>query len=569
MGTGIYACYNILLKSAAKNQARLLGIAIINQELETVRNMPYDSIGILSGVPAGLIPANKTVAENNILYTVNFSVRNIDDSYDGKLGGTPNDLSPADYKKVEITVTCADCPTDPPITLSTNIARKGVEMASNNGALFIHVLDASGNPVPQALVRIVNNSAVPAIDFTDQTDNDGQLAVIDVPPGVETYEITVSKASYTGARTYARTISNPLPLDVHQTVQVQSVTHKTLYIDLVSALEITTVNQACAALPSINLNIAGTKLLGQPDILKYDEDVSTNGFGYLSLLDLEWDTYTPAILSNYDLAGIIPLLPINLNPGASQEYKLVLAAHTANSLLVTVKDNSSKLPLSGATVRLSLASPSYDQTQATGRGYFLATDWSGGSGQITIGDETKYFSDNENIDAASNPGNIQLKEILGQYAQSGQLVSSTYDAGDASNFVNIRWEPLSQPLETGTDSVKFQIATNNDNATWNFVGPDNTDQTYYTSADSDISGHTGQRYFRYKLFLSTEDANYTPLVSDIGIGFTESCAPPGQVFFPGLGAYTYDLEVNLAGYQTYTDTATVNGSTQKEILMIP
>ena len=123
-----------------------------------------------------------------------------------------------------------------------------------------------------------------------------------------------------------------------------------------------------------------------------------------------------------------------------------------------------------------------------------------------------------------------------------------------SNFGTIRWEPQSQPPQVGVDPVKFQIASNNDNATWNFVGPDNTPATYYTLADNNISNHNGNRSIRYKLFLSTDDDKKTPTVSDIFITFTTSCTPPGQAFFSGLASLgNYEITITHPSYQTWFD----------------
>ncbi|MBN1863091.1 MAG: hypothetical protein JW790_05555, partial [Dehalococcoidales bacterium] len=105
------------------------------------------------------------------------------------------------------------------------------------------------------------------------------------------------------------------------------------------------------------------------------------------------------------------------------------------------------------------------------------------------------------------------------YHDQGTFISESYDTGyPASDFGKIRW-CLTDSAATG---VKFQVATNTDNTTWNFVGPDGTDSTYYTTSASDIhSGHDGDRHIKYKAFFTTTNPGETAILSKVGTTFTE------------------------------------------------
>ena len=119
--------------------------------------------------------------------------------------------------------------------------------------------------------------------------------------------------------------------------------------------------------------------------------------------------------------------------------------------------------------------------------------------------------------------------------------------------------------------VKFQIASNDDNTTWVFTGPDGTASTYYTSANKTLGlHHSGNRYIRYKLFLSTEDTTVTPSVSDISITYSSSCTPPGQVSFQGLADSSYTLTVSKAGYNDASTLVSVtNDWQQSDVILNP
>ena len=126
---------------------RILETALLAEKLELVRNLPYEDVGVTGGIPSGVLPYSTTTIRNGQTFTLITTVRNIDDPFDGTLGGSPNDTAPADYKLVEISAICQNCSQQTPVILSTIVAPKQLEGASQNGALFIQVFDSNGYPV--------------------------------------------------------------------------------------------------------------------------------------------------------------------------------------------------------------------------------------------------------------------------------------------------------------------------------------------------------------------------------------------------------------------------------------
>lgn len=102
----------------------------------------------------------------------------------------------------------------------------------------------------------------------------------------------------------------------------------------------------------------------------------------------------------------------------------------------------------------------------------------------------------------------------GGYQTNGTEESSTFDAG-ASVAFNYLTFTTTLPAST---AITFQLATNNDNATWNYVGPDGTSGTSY-SAPGTIRLNTAGRYLRYKATL-TGPGTSTPVLSDISINYS-------------------------------------------------
>lgn len=574
IGSGIFSTYTGLSRLSKMSQIKVALAAVGSEYLEITRNLSYTSLGVSGGIPSGVLPANQTVTRGINQFNVHYLIRSIDDPFDGTVNGSPHDSSPADYKQVTVEVSCLSCGLQSlaPQKFSTYIAPKNLESNTNNGALVIQVIDANGQPLPGANVHIANTHVSPVINFDDITNNDGLLQIVDAPPANQAYHIVVTKAGYSTDQTYDPSdlvVINPIKIDA--TVVAQQVTQLTFAIDKVSLLNVSSINQSCSAVPNIAFNLTGSKLIGlNPNVYKYNQNLTTGATGTAALNNLEWDTYNLTVNdTNYESIGFIPLLPINLAPNSSQDQKIVIHSKSPHSLLTVVKDASSQLPLSGASVHLT--KPGYDETIITSRGYLRQTSWKDGPGQTSFIDEEKYFSNDGHINDNNPAGEIRLKKTGRYYDLSGTLISSTFDAGAATNFATIGWQPGDQPAGVGATPVKMQIATNTDNTTWNFIGPDGTANTYYTVPGQTVSSlHNGDRYLRYKVILSTENSSKTPNISDISVTYVSTCSPPGQAFFTGLSSATYTLQVSLDGYQTATTTADLSPDwTKTEVNLIP
>lgn len=571
----VYQAYGALLRSISSSRARLVGAALAREEFEIIRNLPYVNVGIVGGLPNGTVPHIETVTRNNIPFTVETTIRSVDDPFDGTLGGIPNDTTPSDYKLVQIDIDCAVCQGYATQSFVSYVAPRALETPTSSGALFVQVIDANGQPVPDADVHIVNTKITPSITIDDTTNKNGLLQIVDAPPGVNAYQITVSKSGYSTERTYTPgAAGNPNPSKPDATVVAQQITQLSFAIDRTGAIAASTVSATCAPVGGVAFFLNGAKNIGtNPTVRKYSQSLTTDGGGLKSISGLEWDSYDALIATSsaYDMAGTIPLAPISLAPGATQNLQFVVRAKNSRAFLLTVKDAATGLALSGANA--TLENGAFSDAQTTGRGFLSQTDWSGGSGQALMGDATRYLSSDGNIEISAPAGDLRLKHLFGgsDYVSSGNLTSSTFDTGSASNFYQISWLPQDQATSTGSGSVRFQIATNNDNATWNYVGPDGTSATYYTQTNTNIAAvHNGDRYLRYKVYLATNTISTTPIISDVAVTFNSLCVPPGQVLWGGLSSGAYTLTVSKAGYQNYTGTVSMSSSwQQQQITLLP
>lgn len=568
----IYQGFVSITKLISVSRDKIAAIDLMNAEFELVRNIPFAQVGLVGGIPVGVVAPTSTLVVDGREFSITRVIRNVDDPFDGTIGGSPNDLSPADYKMMQVNVVCQNCKDSSDFEAHTFFAPKNLESASTNGALFVRVFDANGNPVSQANVS-VQNSAL-GVSINETTNNDGLLQIVDAPPSQNSYRITVTKSGFTTDRTYATSTSNPNPVKIDATVLLQQLTQVSFVIDRVSDVNVRTITDRCAPVPNVPFSVDGTKLIGTtPNVFKWSGSFTTDSSGEYNISNLEWDVFSFGLSGGNYLAGTNPIFPISILPNSTQNVDLVVADGSPSFLSVGVKDASTGLPISGATVTIS--NGGFSETLITNQGYFRQTDWSGGSGQLDWGDESRFHSSDGNIDIDSPAGDIKLSESLGNFAPSGFLTSSIFDTGTSSNLSKVDILPTDQDPSLGVDPVKYQIATSPDNTattTWVFLGPDGTNGTFYTITNNSINPiHNGDRYIRYRVFLSTQNTAFSPVVSDFVVSFSSSCIPPGQVTFSSLSQGLYDIEVSAPGYlsQTINDFS-LNSSWEKtEVLMSP
>jgi len=412
-----YKAFGVLMDAVYLSQAKISASNLANEKFEIIRNLPYTDVGIVGGLPVGKIQRTETAVRNNYSFNLETTIRSVDDIFDGTIGGNPTDTSPADYKLVDLDITCPSCKIFSPLSFTTLVAPHALETASTNGALFIRIFDTLGIGIPNASVHIVNTQTNPDTIIDETTDNSGWIKIVDAPVGVNAYEITATKSGYTTEKTYAPNgAAGANPINPNPTVALQQVSQMSLTIDRVSSLNVSTVNSLCSAVPSIGFSLTGSRLIGSsPNVLKYPtQNFTTDSNGVNLLSNLEWDLYTTGLTSpSYDLLGTDPLPSFDLNPNENLNLKLVVAPHVNGTILVSVKDSNDN-PINQATVRLQKSG--FDETKETNSGTCATPGqvfWGGlssGTYTLTISKAgyTTYTNNALNISSAWQHQNITL-----------------------------------------------------------------------------------------------------------------------------------------------------------------
>ena len=577
---GVLSAFLALSRTVKSAREKTVLATLASNYLEVVRNVPYADVGTVNGNPKGkLADFNNAITAKieGFTYQIYYEVTNIDDPADGLIGGTPNDPAPADYRQVKMSV--VNTATGQVTKFLTNVSPKGLEGTQNAGAIKVQVFNFSGQRIQDADIHIQYPTSTPAVVLDRKSDANGEWIEVGLPAATNNYRLVVTKPGYSTDQTYPATAQNPNPTKPDATVVNGQVTEIPFSIDLLANLTIKTLDSFCSALSGVDMNVRGDALIGiNPNVYRYNQDHTSSG-GEVALADIEGDTYTPTLLTGQQwvVRGTSPIQKIEVQPGSSQTFTMVLGANsTANSLLVVVKDASTGAALEGALVHLRKGgSVPQDYYGVTGGSVWAQSSWTGGYGQENWSTSTpdRYFLDDGNIDINSNPTGVRLKKTSGDYVFAGWLESSIFDTGTSnSNFTTISWSPSSQAVGT---SLEFQLASSNDPAgPWDYVGPDGTADSFYSVSGTNISTtHNNTRYIRYKVYLSTVDDKETPILTSLQINYVSGCATPGQSYFGDLTAgQNYSLEVSLPGYQTVImddPPLEINGNQPQEVLMSP
>lgn len=408
----LYALFTSGIQLVRDNQARVTALAVANQQIEIIKNLPFDDIGTDGGIPDGTLQQNQEYVSNNIPFTILTDIRFVDDPYDNV---SPTDLLPIDYKRVQITVTWPNMTSESPVTLVTSIVPNGIETDEGGGTLWIEVYDPSletVEPVSEATVTINSTATNPDVDVSALTDTDGRYILLGAPVGVEAYEVSVTKPGYSTARTYTRdSITNPNPNPANLTVLADQVTTEYFQIsqlvdsltirmqedshkvtichndgsgDNVISVDYSAVDSHLAHGDSVGtcegevdetgvpvdtiFTMHGEKTVGTDSeglpIYKYNEEHETGSDGEYAANDIENDVYHIVYdeeAENYVISGYSATLPYAALPNTNQTITFELEDYEPYTTLLTIT-NPDNERLTAASVRLYTDSLSFDET---------------------------------------------------------------------------------------------------------------------------------------------------------------------------------------------------------------
>lgn len=535
---GISAAFQLTVDVVSNSKARAGAIALANERMEYLKSLSYAQVGVIGGIPSGIVPQLETVSLNGVSYTRRTLVYYSDDPQDGS-GGADTNAIIADYKTIRVEISWKYKRTDRSIQVVGRMSPVGVETAVPGGTLTINVVDANNAPLRDAQIDITNTSTTPNVSIRTYTNDLGSITFIGAP-AASNYQIVVSKTGYSTAQTYAASSQNPNPNPRHLTVSNNLTTSYTFAIDLLAAKNIQTYkavelrtwtdsysNENFVATTS-NTTVSGgsAKLIGTP--------YGTSGF-ILSTditatilnawVSLAWVDTTPSQTdvrySIYTMSGGVPTLvpdsalagnaagftnsPLDLTGLSTTSYPTIRVGATLTSASSTLTPSIDSWTLSykyGPEVLPNL--------QVTILGL------------KTIGNSPTVYK--YNATSTSNAsGLISIPSI--------EWDTYTIDAASMSGYETAEvCAPQPELLAPGaSQTTQLYVATNTPRAL--IVDVRQGDGTYIPNASVQLLSSTTNRTL-----------------------LTSLC---GQVYFPTLSSGGYTLNVSKSGFQNKSASTTI------------
>lgn len=220
----ILSLLSTLISSASLAKQKAVALTLATNQMEYLKSLPYNTLAVSGGsiYSASPLPATTTKTVNNMQYTVKTSIVYADDAYDGcaayptqqlkqtycrnyppPTGAPATDTNPSDYKVINVKAYSKGG--TKLAEVDTQVGARVSETASTTGALFVSVIDDTGNPVVGANVRVVNTTITPNIDLADDSDNNGIVIFYGLPPDTVGYDyvVTGTKSGYSSLTTIA------------------------------------------------------------------------------------------------------------------------------------------------------------------------------------------------------------------------------------------------------------------------------------------------------------------------------------------------------------------------------
>lgn len=359
MVTAVSQLFVSNLANAMLGKARAIGLELAQEQMEYLRDLPYDSLRTQNGTiyPPGTLPDTQSIVRGGYRFVVATQISYVDDPYDGNAAGTipgkPKDLNPADYKRVQIAVSL-QTGGQKVAQLTSDFAAKAAETASNTGILSIQVINASGNPVPSANVTITNTAQSPAVNISTTTDNNGYVTIPNLPPDSNNeYQVAATLPGYSTDTTIPAPSGTQTAVELNPNVLVQQVTSVTMTIDRTSTLSISVVDTSGNPIANKAITVTGAKeTMLNPIAYKYAQASTTDSGGDISLTGMEWDSYSYAPPAGYYLVSSQPYAPTALSPNSALSVKLVLSTNSNYPAISAVSPTSGQTGTS--TVSLTL-----------------------------------------------------------------------------------------------------------------------------------------------------------------------------------------------------------------------
>lgn len=546
--TGIYGAFQAAMKMSGQSKSQVVAIALANQKIEEIRNLSYNDVGTIGGIPSGNIPQIETTTTNNVDYTIKTTIIYIDDPFDGLT--TSTDSLPRDYKRVKVKVSWPGF-WGGEVSLISDIAPKGIETEQGGGTLIIWALNASGQGIAQADIHLYNDQVSPKIDAYYQTNDSGFFVLAGVPTSTENYKTTIVKNGYSQERTYGKEeVVNPVK--PHLSVFERQLTEVSFSIDKLSSFSIETRARESFDDDFENYN----KLSDYNNIsISAGEVKLAEIAGYATSGYLISQEVSPNGLINWDR-----IIWQDQESGATDiKYQVFYATDTIWNLVPEIDLPGNVAGFDESPIDISnLDISNYPKLKIKGNLSTSATSTTPVLFDWHLIYNTPLIA---NVDF-----HLQGLKIIGTNAAEEPVYKYNKDhSSDFNGKLNL--------LELEWDSYLFSATTTtNMDLVETIPSPQPINLLPATTTSVKLYFKAENSLLIEALDASTSDPIFGAdvRVYNTGLGYDKSkpSNEQGQTYFIPLEQAVYDIEIIKTGYQTATTTANVFGKTFKTINLV-
>lgn len=548
---GLFGAYQLGFKVVGQSKNRITAMAFANAEIEKIRNLPYESVGVQGQFPDGILDPLSTVVFNNIQYQIERRVDFVVDSTDGI--AAPDDDCPNDYKKAEIKVSWPG-PLSGEFKISTDIAPKNLaqECGTGGGILSVSVFDAQGIMVSSPLIEIKDSLTDQVLKTATPIEGEHYFSL-----SPDSYKVVVSKTGYSQERTYGSE-EITTPEKPHPIVLDGQLTETSFSIDKISSFSVDTLSpwgvdsftDSFLDLSKISEFADVAVSNGEVNLVKIDDQYQPTG--YLISVSIN-----PESLINWSEFSFSDWEPLD----TQILYQILYFDGVDWALIPDADLPGNSLGLGVSPVDLSGLNPvAYSQLKI--KGNLSTTDF---NLSPALYDWQISWINSEPTPIANATFNLKGEKIIGKDENEDPVYKYSFDhtsnSGGHIDIPNLEW-----------DNYTFSVVSPTD---LNLVGTDPEPQPIDLAPDTLLN---------VELFLKAENSllvtvqdleTLEPIFSatvrlyntDLGYDTTQYTDEKGQTYFIPLEGATYSLEIQAAGYSDASASVSVSGDVTKTVAL--
>lgn len=400
-------------KVLRQSNDKLIAANLANKELEKVRALSYDDVGITGGNPSGVLNSDYDKNADGKTFHIKIRVNWVDGDFDGLF---PTDSDPRDYKRVVVTVSWPGA-TSPNqrAQVSTLVSRESEEKAASGGNIVVKAKDYQGNLLEDVKIQLTTGPSSPTSDWTDEN---GEAAFYLLNPSETEGDYTVV-ASKTGWIVRPDDQNQTCTVLVNQTRTLEFVLGKPG--NLIVYLKDLTGNL-------VGKNSRITLVSTEAGTKEY-----TSHNGEFNISDVFPGTYDlTAWAASYKTSNAVA---IEINPLSTTEINITLISVPTGGLHLTAYDQVSSSPVASATVKVTHKVTGNEVTGTTNSSGIYEEHFEEGEYQVEVSKNGYQTSRQDVIIIASQ--NTTLNVYLLMAPSYGSILVRTENRANGSPRDNV------------------------------------------------------------------------------------------------------------------------------------